>query len=130
MSVNLRYPSITGRSEKDQITQLKSYLYQLVDDLNYVLPNLESGSGATQTESAQTYEKQGTEMSYYELRSLIIQDLQQVQKMVDELEANYVARSGWGADKFLVTDATGRVVARKLTFTLNDDGNITYKMEE
>lgn len=130
MSVSLRYPSITGRSEKDQITQLKSYLYQLVDDLNYVLPNLGSGSGSTQTESTQTYEKQGTEMSYYELRSLIIQDLQQVQKMVDELEANYVARTGWGADKFLVTDATGKVVARKLTFTLNEDGNITYKMEE
>ena len=74
MSVNLRYPNITGRSEKEQITQIRSYLHQLVDHLNYAMPNTGTASGSTQ-ESTQTYDKQGTEISYYELRSLIIQEL-------------------------------------------------------
>ena len=126
MSVNLRYPNITGRTEKEQITQIKSYLHQLVDHMNYAMPN----SGSAQTESQQTAEKQGTEISYYELRSLIIQDLQEVQKMVDQLEAKYVKNSGWPADRYMATNANGNVIAGKLTFTLDEDGNLYYELEE
>lgn len=36
---NFRYPNITGRSEKEQLAQIKSYLHQLVDQLNYVHQN-------------------------------------------------------------------------------------------
>ena len=78
MSVNLRYPNITGISEKEQLTQIKSYLHQLVDQLNYALPTI--GTGSTQTFSVQ-----GEEVSYYELRSLIMQELQEVEKLFDKL---------------------------------------------
>ncbi len=130
MSVNLRYPNITARSEKEQIAQIKSYLHQLVDHMNHAMPNTGTGSGSTQTESTQTYEKQGTEISYYELRSLILQELQEVQKMVDQLEAKYVKNSGWPADRYMVTNANGNVIAGKLTFTLDEDGNLYYELEE
>ena len=130
MSVNLRYPNITGRSEKEQIAQIKSYLHQLVDHMNYAMPSTSAGNGTTQAESTQTYEKQGTEISYYELRSLIIQELQEVQNMVDQLEAKYVKNSGWPADRYMATDAKGNVIAGKLTFTLDEDGNLYYELEE
>lgn len=123
MSVNIRYPNITGRTEKEQITQIKSYLHQLVEHLNIALPNLGSGSGTTQS-----VEVQGSEMSYYELRSLIIQELNEVQKMVDQLDTNYVKNGGWTIGSQLVTNASGNVVAGKLI--LDEDGNLYYEVEE
>ena len=44
MSMPFRYPNITGKTEREQIDQLKRYLYQLVDQLNYVLPLLEGST--------------------------------------------------------------------------------------
>ena len=80
MSVNFRFPSITAGTEKEQLAQIKSYLHQLVEQLNYALPTVGSGS-------AQTIEVQGGEMSYYELRSLIIQNLQDVERRFEQLSA-------------------------------------------
>ena len=37
MSVNLRLPYINGRTEKEQLAQMKNYLHQLVGDLQYAL---------------------------------------------------------------------------------------------
>ena len=88
MSVNIRYPNITGYSEKEQITQIKSYLHQLVEQLNYALPTIGSGDGSSASKS--TYEVQGGEVSYYELRSLIIQDMQKVEQRFEQLESLYV----------------------------------------
>ena len=81
MSVNIRYPNITGLSDKEQITQIKSYLHQLVEQLNYELTTLGSVDG-----SAPATEVQGEEISYYELRSLIVQQLQEVKTLFDQLE--------------------------------------------
>ena len=81
MSINFRYPNITGLSEREQITQIKSYLHQLVEQLNNELPTIGSADG-----SAATTEVQGGELSYYELRSLIVQQLQEVKNLFDQLE--------------------------------------------
>lgn len=88
MSVNIRYPNITGLSEKEQLAQIKSYLYQVVDQLNYALQNL---GGSTQT-----YEVQGAEVSYYELRSLIISTTGELrdlyEKLYQRLETDYTSK--------------------------------------
>ena len=88
MSVNIRYPNISGLTEREQLAQIKSYLYQLVDELNYALPNL---SGSTQT-----YDVQGAEVSYYELRSLIISTTgelrDQYEKLYQRLESDYTSK--------------------------------------
>ena len=78
MSMNFRYPNITAGTEKEQLTQIKSYLRQLIDQLNYALPTMGAGS-------AQTIEVQGGEMSYYDLRSLIIQNLEDVERRFEQL---------------------------------------------
>lgn len=127
MSVNLRYPNITASTEKEQISQIKSYLHQLVEQLNYALPSM-SGSGT------QTFDVQGAEMSYYDLRSLIMQELHEVQTTFDQLtkrfETDYVKKSGWDADKILATDEDGSVVASTISFTLDEDGNLYYEILE
>ena len=122
MSINIRFPNITASTEREQIAQIKSYLHQLVEQLNYALPNIGTGGSSTQTTDA------------YELKSLIIQEVQEIETMFDQLSqrmvSGYVKASGWGADKLLVTDADGNVVARKLTISQDDDGNLYYELEE
>lgn len=41
--MEFRYPNITGDDPREQLQQLKSYLFQLVDQLNYALEQLERG---------------------------------------------------------------------------------------
>lgn len=38
---HLRLPNITASSETEQLQQIKSYLYQLVQELNWALATLE-----------------------------------------------------------------------------------------
>jgi hypothetical protein len=85
MSVNIRYPNITASTPTEQLAQIRSYLHQLVEELNYALPLLGEGDGTGSTTSS--YEVQGEDVSYYELRSLIIQELQEVETMFDQLSA-------------------------------------------
>lgn len=40
--INLRFPNITGKTEQEQLVQLRSYLHQLVQEMNYVLTQLEA----------------------------------------------------------------------------------------
>lgn len=39
--MNIRYPSITGKTPQEQLEQMKSYLHQLADQLNWALSVLE-----------------------------------------------------------------------------------------
>lgn len=146
--VTLRYPNITASSEKEQISQIKSYLHQLVDQLNYAIPT----SGAVE----QTVNVQGQEISYYDLRTLILQEVQEVQTIFDQLvkqfETHYVKNSGWTPGMHLATDEEGIVVtvdtskeideavakaltedialqaANKIAFTLDEEGDLYYEV--
>lgn len=126
MSINIRYPNITGFSEKEQITQIKSYLHQLVEQLNYALPTIGSGGGtsqSTETQSTTTYQVQGGELSYYELRTLVIQELQKVENLIDELEQ---ARDNGEFDGKDGKDGT----TPNISFTMDEFGNLYYEVEE
>lgn len=45
MGTELRYPNITAQTEKEQLVQLRSYLHQLVDQLQYALDNGGTSAG-------------------------------------------------------------------------------------
>ena len=156
MSVNIRYPNITATTEKEQVAQIKSYLHQLVENLNYALSTLgKSGSSGDDTSSEKTktvttgtVEVQGGEMSYYELRSLIIQDLQKVNDLFDqlyrELEADKAngefdgedGEDGYtpvkGEDYFTEEEinSVAKQAADKILLTLDEEGNLYYEVEE
>ena len=126
MSVNIRYPNISGFSEREQIAQLKSYLHQLVEQLNYALSTVGSGDGtekSTDTKSTASYEVQGGEVSYYELRSLIVQELQKVENLIDEIEQ---ARDNGEFDGKDGQDGK----TPKISFTMDEAGNLYYEVEE
>lgn len=54
MKYSLRLPpNVSGASEKEQITQLRNYLVQLVGDLQFVLDNLDATSSNAAAQSAQ-----------------------------------------------------------------------------
>jgi len=42
--MGFRYPNITGEDPRKQLEQLKRYLFQLVDQLNHTLEQLERSS--------------------------------------------------------------------------------------
>lgn len=162
MSVNIRFPNITANNEKEQIAQIKSYLHQLVEQLNYALPNLGTGGVSTQTTSNNTYEVQGGEVNYYDLRSLIVQELQKVERMIEDLERakengefdGYTPVKGIdyfdgqdgqpgkdgadghtpvkGVDYFTEAEtiAVAKQAAEKILFTLDENGNLYYEVEE
>lgn len=141
MSINIRYPNITAISEKEQLTQVKSYLHQLVDQLNYALPTIGTGNGEKQTEStkstsSKTYEVQGGEVSYYELRSLIVQEIQKVERLIDEIEMDKangefdgvgIASTTITDDGMIVTYTDGNTTnLGKLSFTVDEETGILY----
>lgn len=41
MNVQIRYPSITAAEPRQQLEEIRSYLYQLADQLNYILSRKE-----------------------------------------------------------------------------------------
>ena len=105
MSVNLRLPKITGLSEKEQILQIKNYLYQLVGDLQFAL----NGSGSA-SNSAVSLTSQGSGSSGYvdintmavftALKPLIIKSADIVSAYYEQINTKlkgiYVAQSDFG----------------------------------
>lgn len=104
MGINIRFPSITGKTEAEQLLQVKSYLHQLVEQLNWALSSIESGNGAVDTAdkktSGNTVTKEELATSYNELRSLIIKSADTVTAYSQAVEARYeslyVAQSDFG----------------------------------
>lgn len=43
--IDIRYPNIQGKTEAEQLVQVKSYLHQLVEQLNWALSTVESAKG-------------------------------------------------------------------------------------
>ena len=56
---NFRYPNITGRTEKEQLAQIKSFLHQLVDQLNFSHQNDSGGQTGTVQNDERTAQKEG-----------------------------------------------------------------------
>ena len=137
MSENIRYPNITGSSEKEQLSQIKSYLYQLVEHLNYLLPTIGTGDGeqTQQSSTPSTVEVQGSNVSYYDLRSLIIRDLEQLQQAVER--GDFDGEDGYtpvkGEDYFTENEvaSVAKQAANKISFILDEEtGYLYYEVEE
>ena len=47
MATDLRLPTITAQDMGGKLMQIQSYLYQLVQDLNFILSQIESAEGTT-----------------------------------------------------------------------------------
>ena len=101
--INIRLPNITAQTEREQLMQVKSYLHQLVGELNWALSSIESGS-STSTAAKQASSKGVTKdemtTSFNEWKSLIIKSAHTVMAYSEAAEEKYkslyVAQSDFG----------------------------------
>lgn len=99
---NIRLPNITATTEREQLLQVKSYLHQLVQELNWALSSIESGNvvAAKQTGVSSAVTKQELATSYNSLKSLIIKSAETIQAYSEAAERRYeslyVAQSDFG----------------------------------
>ena len=101
--INIRLPNITSNTEQGQLLQVKSYLHQLVQELNWALTSIESGNGtesAKKSSSVNAATKEDLTTSFNELKSLIIKSSNTVmaysEAAEDRYKSLYVAQSDFG----------------------------------
>lgn len=106
MGLELRLPNITGTTEREQLAQIKSYLIQLVPQLQWALSTLDTSSAAnkvtTHTSQNVVIEKKekDAETTFNELKALIIKSADIVDAYYEEINRRlsglYVAESDFG----------------------------------
>lgn len=110
MGVEIRLPNITGATEREQLIQLKSYLYQLSEQLQWAFDNISTTSGTGNSGYVVNQPTKGAskglsnaeaELTFNSLKSLIIKSADIVDAYYDEINARleglYVAQSDFGA---------------------------------
>ena len=107
MGFELRMPSITGSSEREQLAQIKSYLYQFIPQLQWALNTLDTTAAANYVVSQtpkSIASKPATatdpEVAFDALKPLIIKSADIFQAYYEEissrLTSEYVAQSDFG----------------------------------
>ena len=112
MAIELRLPNITGATEREQLAQIKSYLYQFTEQLQWALNNINTSSGqnyvvnqrvntsSSMIGMASEGGKFDAEIAFNSLKPLIIKSAEIVDAYYEEinrkLESLYVAQSDFG----------------------------------
>ena len=107
MGLDLRMPNINGATEKEMLSQIRSYLYQFIPQLQWALNNMEASSSTSQAAQQIIKEKVVTSTAaaspaatFNDIKSLIIKSADIVNAYYDEissrLEGLYVAESDFG----------------------------------
>ena len=106
--MELRYPNIKGKTEREQLAEVKSYLHQLVGELQFALNTINtSGASSYVVSQAQRIAPSSSssnsldaEVAFDALKPLIIKSAEIVQAyyeaIVTRLEGVYVAESDFG----------------------------------
>lgn len=103
MSVEIRLPNITGASPEEQLAQLKSYLYQMVGQLNFALTAMETATAETSTVSAAVkameQQKEDPVSTFNSIKALIIKSADIVTSYYEEINKRlagvYVAEAAF-----------------------------------
>ena len=145
MGLELRYPNITARSEKEQLIQMKSYLFQLVEQLQFALNNVgttptvapTSQKNVTQQNTAVNVDAEST---FSAIKSLIIKSADIVQAYYDEISTRlsgvFVAESDFGS----FAEQTEQIINQSSTdieqlfsdlqVVVTDIGNINFTLAD
>lgn len=103
MSMDIRFPNITAKDEAGQVQQIRSYLYQLVEQLNWALNTVESAQSGTATPSVvidKGVTPQDAESTFNSIKALIIKSADIVKAYEDtiftDFNGKYFADSDFG----------------------------------
>ena len=105
--IDIRLPNLTATTEKGQLEQIKSYLFQFAQQLDWALNNIDKqATEATKKVEATTEQKNAVELAqatFSEVKSLIIKSADIVNAYYEEisrrLDGEYVAESEFGKYK-------------------------------
>ena len=99
----IRYPNIQGATAHEQLAQTKSYLHQLVQQLNIALEDVDCRVAAVTPpkQTASYQQEQQAEATFQSIKALIIKSAEIVNAYYDaisaKLEGVYVAESAFGS---------------------------------
>lgn len=106
MSMMVQLPQLTGGSEQEQLRQMRGYLYQMAQQLNYALGTVETNMIKTRENSSAALEKaesagqKSASGTFNSIKALIIKSADIVDAYYEEinrkLEGQYVAQSTFG----------------------------------
>lgn len=107
MSIDIRLPNINAANEQGQLSQMRSYLYQLVEQLNWALNTVKDGAVQTvvqpmtaPTASGTAAAEQEAQDTFNSIKSLIIKSADIVNAYYEtmrlRMDGEYVAESDFG----------------------------------
>lgn len=105
MTIDIRYPNITGKTEAEQLLQMKSYMHQLVEQLNWALNTVESAQGGSASapvvyQQNEPATAQDAESTFNSIKALIIKSADIVKAyettIFSDFNGKYFAESDFG----------------------------------
>ena len=103
MSIDIRLPNITAKDEAGQIQQMRSYLHQLAEQLNWALNTVETAQSGVATPSVvinKGVSQEEAESTFNSIKSLIIKSADIVKAYEDtiftDFNGKYFADSDFG----------------------------------
>ena len=112
MAVQIRKPNIIANNEREMLEQIRVYLYQMSDQLNWAFDTIESGTTTNGVQLLQPVkeekeESKKVETNFNEIKALIIKSADIVNAYYDKiskkLEGEYSALSDFGDFKQTVS---------------------------
>lgn len=123
MALDLRMPNITGASEREQLAQIRSYLYQIVPQLQWALNNIDTSSSSAQVVQ-QVINKTGSstaptdaETTFNAIKSLIIKSADIVQAYYEEINSRLYSEYKALSDFGIYTEQTEKLVRDTAAYT-------------
>ena len=144
MSVDIKFPNITASSEAGKIEQIRSYLYQLADQLKYALNSIESG-GATKLQQGSSgnggaVSEKEAQATFNSVKALIIKSADIVEAYSEEISqrfaGEYVAQSDFGTyseytEQMITTNSKGvENLFKSVQEIITDIGNLEHTLIE
>jgi hypothetical protein len=143
MSIDIRLPNINGRTEAEQLVQIRSYLYQFAEQLQWALNTMEKSNSSDNIviqDAVGNVLKESKEAIAYDtfnsIKNLIIKSAdiveayyEEIDKMI-ELNGRYVAQADFGEggvakyikDTNMSISATSEYVEQQFTKTETIEG--------
>ncbi len=142
MSYDLRKPQITSPTAQGQLLQIKSYLYQLVEQLQFALNSIDTTAQNVVKEAPKSTEKAisevNAEATFNSIKSLIIKSADIVEAFYQEvskrLDGDYLAVSDFGtfrehtSQEISANSTNITTVFENLQSILTDISNIEHSL--
>lgn len=106
MSIDIRLPNINGKTDSEQLAQIRSYLYQFAGQLQWALSTMESGGGTNvvlQKGSSSTAAQEESAISNFnQIKNLIIKSADIINAYYEKIDnmlklnGEFVAQSDFG----------------------------------